>query len=372
VTAPPPVAASSHLAMLGAAARPAGSEATAESRAYCRAVLERAGFDVLEIEFKYSDVAGRWATPAAGVLAAGVAFGLNAGRSNPAVAAASVAAMVAGGAFLTYLGRDGVLNFPAGRRRGVNLEARRPCGGPGGAPDGASSEPKVWLVAHLDSKWQPVSMITRVIGVIATALGLVGLLAMAAFRIGGYDGIAAMLVLLTCLGCVPLVLSVVGARNHGTLDNASGVAAVLHAAEQLPASAKVGVLITDAEELALAGARAWARGRKPAVALNCDSVDDEGRLTAMHSRPAPAAIIGAIGRAAADQGELLRVIRLIPGMLTDHVPLAESGWQTVTLSRGDVRTLGRIHTSRDTLELMRGTQIANMATILVRTATELG
>jgi hypothetical protein len=369
VTPPPPplAAASPHLAVLGAAARPAGSDESARAREYCREVLERSGFVVTEIEFKYSDVAGRWAAPVAGILAGCAAAGLYAGRSNPSVAVVAVAAMVAGGGFLAYLGRAGVLNFPAGRRRGVNLEARRGVGD--------STDPKIWLVAHLDSKWQPVSMITRVVGVVATAIGLAGLLGIAALRIAGYDGIAAMLLLLTCLGCVPLVLSVVGARNHGTLDNASGVAAVLHAAEQLPPTAHVGVLITDAEELALAGARAWVRGRPPAqapgVALNCDSVDDEGMLTVMHGRPAPPAVVRAISRAAAELGEPLRIIRLIPGVLTDHVPLAESGWQTVTLSRGDARTLGRIHTSRDTLEFMRGTQIASMGTLLARTATEL-
>jgi hypothetical protein len=360
----PPEVASPHLAMLGAAARPAGSAAAAQARDYCRTVLAAAGFSILEIEFKYSNVAGRWATPAVGVLAAIVSAGLYAGRSSIAAAVASVAAMVAGGAFLTYLGRAGVLGFPLGRRRGVNLEARR--------SGSASNEPRVWLVAHLDSKWQPVSMITRVIGVVTTALGIIGLLVMAAFRIASYDGIATILLLIALLGCVPLVLSIVGDKNHGTLDNASGVAAVLEAAERLPASVSVGVLITDAEELALAGARAWARGRAPGVALNCDSIDDSGSITVMYSRTAPTPLLHAIQRAAASEREELRVIRLIPGVLTDHVPLAESGWKTVTLSRGDARTLGRIHTSRDTLDSMRGARIASMAAVLVRTVTELG
>jgi hypothetical protein len=359
--APPPDAVSPHLAALGAGARPAGSAAASEARAYCREVLGRAGFATNELVFNYSNVAGAWAAPVAGLIASLGGIGLYFGRRAPAVAIAAVVGLVVAGVVLAYIGRGGVLDFPAGRREGVNLEARR-----------GNGEPLVWLVAHIDSKWQPVSMIVRVLGVILTALGLIGLLVAAVVRPDGHEGLVAALLIVTWLGSAPLILSIVGTKNDGTLDNASGVAAVLEAAQAIPASARVGVLITDAEELALAGARAWARGRTPAVALNCDSVDDRGQPTVMHSTPVPTAVIACLRRAAADQEQPLRVIRLIPGILTDHVPLAESGWQTVTLSRGDMRTLGRIHTSRDTLEFMRGTGIASMASILARTATELG
>jgi hypothetical protein len=68
----------------------------------------------------------------------------------------------------------------------------------------------------------------------------------------------------------------------------------------------------------------------------------------------------------------VRVLRLIPGILTDHVALADAGWETLTLSRGTLRTLRRIHTSRDSLEFMRGTGIASAARVLAHTATELG
>ncbi len=351
----------SHLAMLGGAARPTGGPRAADARNYCRIVLGDAGFDNIEIEFKYSNAAGVWATPAAGVVAALVGIGLYLGRRSPTLTALSIGVLFVTFVLLAYVGGRGVLDFPAGRRTGVNLEARR-----------GGEEPLVWLVAHIDSKWQPISMITRVFGVIVTVAGLVALLAMALLRTPGHEALAASLLIITWLGSVPLMLSVVGQKNHGTLDNASGVAAVLEAADQIPRTARVGVLITDAEELGLAGARAWARGRAPAIALNCDSVDDGGRITVMYSSPAPNALIGGVRRAAADVHEPLRVIRLIPGILTDHVPLAAAGWKTLTLSRGDARTLGRIHTSRDTLEHMRGTGIASMARILARTATELG
>ena len=61
------------------------------------------------------------------------------------------------------------------------------------------------------------------------------------------------------LVALPVMASIVGARSVGALDNASGVAAVLRTAELLPRGAAIGVLLTSAEELGLAGARAWAR-----------------------------------------------------------------------------------------------------------------
>ena len=35
---------------------------------------------------------------------------------------------------------------------------------------GARQRETVWLVAHVDSKWQPVSMIVRVLGVITSSM----------------------------------------------------------------------------------------------------------------------------------------------------------------------------------------------------------
>jgi hypothetical protein len=92
----------------------------------------------------------------------------------------------------------------------------------------------------------------------------------------------------------------------------------------------------------------------------------------MHNRRRPARLVALLSAAASATGERIRVRRLIPGILTDHVALADAGWETVTLSRGDLRTLQRIHTSRDSLASMSGTGIASAARVLARTATELG
>ncbi len=354
-------AGSSHLARLGAASRPAGSPAAGEARAYCADVLRTLGFSVTERSFEYSKFTGAFAAPVAGFCVAAFAIAVFVMRplsTAPAFELLAAAIVVAFG--FRYLGGRGVQDLPVARASGVNLEAVR-----------GASAPKVWLVAHIDSKWQPVSMIVRIAGVILSALGLAGLAATAFSMQPAMNSLASVFVVVAVVGSVPLVLSFVGARNHGTLDNASGVATVLAAVESMPPGVAVGVLITDAEELALAGARAWARSRPPGIAINCDSIDDDGALVLMHSAPAPDALVTSLVGSARESGEWLRVMLLIPGIFTDHVALASAGWTTVTLSRGTARTLRRIHTSRDTLATMRGAGIAGAARVLARTAAEL-
>jgi hypothetical protein len=82
-------------------------------------------------------------------------------------------------------------------------------------------------------------------------------------------------------------------------------------------------------------------------------------------------VTSAIDRAALRDGADLRVLRLIPGILTDSVALERAGWRTVTLSRGTMRTLSRIHTSRDSLSTMDGRGIAGAARLLAQTTLEL-
>ena len=348
--------ASGHLVRIGARSRPTGGAAIVESREYCADVLRSLGFDVSERSFEFSAFPGAYAAPAFGLAVPALATLLFAARhSRGEWGVVAIAILV-----LWYLvratGPRAVLDGPFMRRAGVNLHAVR-----------GASEPRVWLVAHLDSKWQPVSMIVRVAGVLTLGVGVVALIATWVV-----DEAAAPVALgVIGLGAIPLLLSVVGDANDGTLDNASGVAAVLEAAAQIAPDRAIGVLVSDAEELALAGARAWARSVPAGLALNCDTVDDDGPLVAMYTRARPARLTDRLDAGAAGAGEELRTLRLIPGILTDSVALADAGWQTVTLSRGTLRTLMRIHTSRDTLASIGGTGIAGAAGVLARAATEL-
>ncbi len=371
-----------HLAAIAAAPRPAGGAAEARARAYAAGVLARAGYRVREEPFTYSAAVGRYGAPAAGAasLAALAAAAVAGMRDRPAAAGAvllgALGALAAAAGWVT---RDGVLRLPLLRRASVNLVAEPPDAGDRGPPD-------VWLVAHLDSKSQPVAMALRVAGVTALVAAWAGALALVAAHGTGWlvaaraQRLWPLVALVALAGAVPVLLCVVGARSAGALDNASGAAAVLLAAEELARSgavrddgtaaprAPVGVLLTSAEELALAGAQAWAAawdaaGRVPGVALNCDGVDDDGPLTLFGGADAEA-LRDAARRAAPEA----RVRGLPPGVLVDAVALAQAGWSALTVSKGTWRTLARVHTPRDTLARLEGRGVPEAAGALARLA----
>lgn len=349
-------------------ARPSGSPAADEARSYCAGVLRAAGFAVTEQSFEYSHFPGSAGTPFAGAL---LTLGISAAWLLRQASArwAPAAALATAGALVAWLAAvctgDGVLRLSIARRNGTNLVATR-----GGAA------PRTWLVAHLDTKWQPVSTLWRTAGIVVLTLAVVVSVVAAFAALAGHDAGVSWKAALVAgwLGGLLVMGSVVGSRGPGALDNASGVAAVLAASQLLAATSNVGVLITDAEELGLAGARAWARdwNSAPGVALNCDSIDDAGAIRLMYSgRAAPGQPTAAMQRAASAAGDGARLMHLLPGVLTDSVALAARGWQTVTLSRGTLRTLSRIHTMTDDDAHMTGSGIPAAVQILVVAATEL-
>jgi Zn-dependent M28 family amino/carboxypeptidase len=132
------------------------------------------------------------------------------------------------------------------------------------------------------------------------------------------------------------------------------------------------VLITSGEELGLAGARVWAAGASTEFRiLNCDTIDDEGDWRCMYSTTNPDVITGRTKGVAYRLGLRLRVTRLIPGILADNIPFADRGIGAVTLSRGNLSTLARIHTRRDTSKALTGKGAADASALLSALAKEL-
>jgi hypothetical protein len=169
-------------------------------------------------------------------------------------------------------------------------------------------------------------------------------------------------------GGLPVLASVVGSESDGAVDNASGVAAVLAAAALVGRDVACGVLLPDAEELGLAGGRAWARAHAASVALNCDGVDDEGELVIMYNGRVPTDVVAAV-RSASTQRAHVR--RMPLGLLTDSTALSDAGWRTVTVSHGSLATLRRVHTKSDSLANLRGTSVDDVSVILARAAEAL-
>jgi peptidase M28-like protein len=344
-------AARAHLTAIASAPRPAGGEAERQAREYCAAVLRSIGCEVIEHPFEYSTFSGKWGTPIAGVLAA-ILFLASGHLGAHGNARASLEVLIAGAAVLGvlawWLGRWGVLELPFAHARGTNLVATR-------------GVPEMWLVAHLDSKSQPIPIGVRATAITACiALWLAAtVLAIAQLFAAAPERLWYPMTALGLLAALPVIASVVGGRSSGALDNASGVVTVLRAAELLPTHAALGVLLTSAEELGLAGARAWAREAAPASAINIDGIDDTARVRLVYSGRKPRALLGQLG------GRWPAPSRLPPGLLMDGVALADAGWQVVNVSKGSWRTVSRIHTPSDDLAHLDGTGAEEVAALLV-------
>lgn len=223
--------------------------------------------------------------------------------------------------------------------------------------------PRIWLVAHSDTKSQLMPPAVRVIGAGMFLLGLA--LALLAFIVGistdleipSY-GIIAVLV----IGAIPLFFNPIGNMSPGAVDNASGMAAVLLSTQALPNNLPLGVLITSAEERFMAGARNFVRMHEPAIAINCDGLDDVGKLRCWYNRGQKRFALSVAPEHAAN---------VPPGILLDATVLAKHGWQVVTISKGSWSTLWRIHTRRDTADYLSGQSIEQAVSLITRIVLRL-
>ncbi len=349
----------------------AGSAEESAARALVRNALERTGFNCREVPFEYSELPGRWGSPVAAAFQAAVVIIM----ARTATAAGALLALVTAAALVMALffidaqaKRRWIESFPFERAKSINLEARR-------------GNPKVWLVAHLDSKSQTVPMLIR----IASSVGLatvivVSAMVLLASLLGATSpgGLWPALEIAGLVTAVPSLLCFVRNRSNGAVDNASGVVAVLLAPESGSAPLDLGILITSGEELGLAGARAWARvhGRRGSAdsgikVLNCDTVDDAGGWRCMYTGPRPRRIAAAVASTATRSGIRLPIGSLIPGILADSIAFADLGIEAVTLSRGTLSTLARVHTRRDNSNAIAAEGAAEASLLLSALAKEL-
>ena len=287
--------------------------------------------------------------------------------ARTAVHRGPLAALVLGAALLSALmlasgdaKRRWTAQFPLLRARSANLEARR--GNPG-----------VWLVAHIDSKSQTVPMLLRIASSIALAIVTASALLVLLLSLAGMSRVLSLwpaLEIAAVAAALPSIICFVRNDSPGALDNASGVAAVLLASQSTTAH-DLGVLITSGEELGLAGARAWAAGASPdMLVINCDTVDDAGGWRCMYTGPKPGRLAGAAETIAGRLGLKVTVGRMIPGILADSMAFADRGIESVTVSRGTLSTLARIHTRRDNSNGLAGSGVAEGAVLLDALAKE--
>ncbi len=344
----------------------AGSPEEATARARCREELERAGFVCRELPFEYSQWPGRWGPP----IAAAFQVAIIPVVARTAMHQGPLTALVLGAALLTALTlasgdakRRWTAEFPLLRAQSANLEGKR-------------GNPKVWLVAHIDSKSQTVPMLARIASSVAlatiTAAAFLALL-FSLVEINAARSLWTVLPIAGLVAALPSMFCFVRNDSNGALDNATGVAAVLIASQSASTAQDIGVIITSGEELGLAGARAWAAGARPEMlVINCDTLDDSGSWRCMYSGPRPRRITAAAETIAGRLGLKLAGGRLIPGILADSMAFADRGIESVTISRGTVSTLARIHTRRDNSTALGAGGVADGGALLSALAKELG
>lgn len=216
---------------------------------------------------------------------------------------------------------------PQKRATGINLIARK-----------GSGFPDAWLVAHYDSKSQPLSMAGRIIAGAIGAVGAAGILVFATAP----APMAAALLLPAILGGALLARCRTENRSPGALDNASALVAIFEILDRAP-KAQVGVLFPDAEEWGLLGARAAARerpdlfGGRPVI--NLDGIDGRGSPILFVHRPGP--LVDRLRT-----GLQARVARRLP-VFVDGIALAPVAGECATIMKGTWATARIVHTPRD-------------------------
>jgi hypothetical protein len=267
-------------------------------------------------------------------------------------------------AALAVLAKPAMTVLPWGRVNCINQLAHRP-----------GKRPRYFLMAHRDSKSQPIPLAFRgpaiVLGIIAWfALTVVSTVVLLQPRFYRADVILILGALAVVAGAV-LVFCWVDNRSPGALDNASGVAALLAVAEREAATGDVAFIITDAEELGLAGARAIAPVLPPSFGvINVDGLDDNGtfyvleRFGWFRKKGLAPPLAAALLSAASSMNASARRRDVPAGLLLDHIPVVRAGTPALTLMRGSLSSLRRVHRPADSLERLNGTGVTQGVALL--------
>lgn len=326
-----------------------GSIAAAEVRREAWRQLERLGYGVRALPFTFSAWPGLYGVSALGaLLVVGLAFAWAAlAASNAVLALLALAVVGALAAMALSFAGAAIRRLPIRRMSAENLLA---------VP---SAPPTVLIVAHMDSKSQGVPTLVRAAAAGCVLLGWAVLVVTALVRGPQAAGWLALGTAIGAAGGLGLALGWTGNRSPGALDNATGLAALLELAARMREE-PVAFLVTEAEELGLAGARAAADELDAFLAVvNLDGLDDHGPFLVLDGpgpfrRSLTPALRGAFREAAAVQELPLRHRSVPPGLMVDHMPFAAAGMPAVTVMRGTLRSLLRVHRPADRPERVSG------------------
>lgn len=331
-----------------------GSHGAAEVGGTIRACFEAMGYQVQGRPFRFNPWPGRFGITLVGVLylvgTVAAAALLYRGSAYAAMAMLLILLVVVG--LVALFVRPAIDALRWGSMEGENMLAQKP-----------GTRPRYIVMAHRDSKSQPVPLAFRgpaiVFGLIAWLALLVGALAHTARPLPAV--LILVLGVLAGLSGVILILCWVDNRSPGALDNASGVVTALGIASREAEAGDVAFLITDAEELGLAGARAAAPHLPPVFGVvNLDGLDDEGpfyvleRFGVVRKQGLAPHLAAALLEEAAARGEAANRRDLPFGIPVDHIPIVKAGTPALTLMRGTFGSLNRVHRPADGLDRLQG------------------
>ena len=327
--------------------RMTGGEGLKEVEADLRGRFESAGYRITEMPFSFSTFPGRFGVPLLGaihVLALiGAAAFIRSDDPVPALITLAVGLLLV--ALFWFLSPLLIAKLPFARIATTNWLVRR-----------NETHPRFLVVAHRDSKSQFVPIAARAASAGASALAFVAMAIAALVQMTSDVDPGALATTLAVIGVIlalPLLLSPALDKSPGALDNASGLATLVGLAQRLRDDDEVAFLVTDGEELGLAGARAAAKTLQPVEGIiNVDGIDDRGDFLIMErhgfpprgSAPHIATALFAAGRML----DLSVTRRDLPhGIQVDHIPFQNAGFPALTLMRGDRRSLWRVHLPAD-------------------------
>jgi hypothetical protein len=341
---------------LAAIARPrlTGSEGAAEVESEIRARFEGLGYQVGEHDFTFNPWTGRWGITIAGIILfiGGFISASTLYYGHPVVALITLAVVFLLCMFVAFVLQRMLDRLNWGHTHGRNLLISR-----------EGSRPHYLLLAHRDSKSQPLPLAFRGPAIAVSAIAWLCLVVLAfvslAEPVPGSLSVNAGT--FAIIASVLLIFCWVENNSPGALDNASGIATLLGIAEREAGANDVAFLVTDAEELGLAGARAIAR-RIPAVygAINFDGLDDHGEFQIVEDfgwprRRGKAPHLAAALLSTAAALDLPAHRRSVPfGILLDHIPIVDAGTPALTVLRGSLKSLRRVHRPIDDLSRLSG------------------
>lgn len=248
--------------------------------------------------------------------------------------------------------------------------------------------PTLLFVAHYDSKSQTLPIAVRAASYGIAITGLVALTVAAAIQIGTvgaglpslYDYIVWSVAGITVFCLLLLQANTTQNRSPGAFDNASGVGVMLEMARVVTAldvKKPITFLATGAEEYGMCGALRYIQAHadeydcENTYIINLDGlgVGNGVNMVTRYGIP-PVQTTRTLADLFRASGESLGVRvseRYLPiGVGLDSIPIASRGFETVTLTAGDVgRVALKIHSKRDQIDLLNTERLQQVGDLIV-------